>query len=287
MKKTAKDAANGSLESLAALCVVMRQMPEKQLALLLPVFYANLDKHDIPSADSIDSGTLPFPSLNRIFIAVEAIRIFRGIDPVAIEQLWQRVWSSIQLLEAAHQCKPDSLGTEITCVTFFRTIEMFQDAAGGGPAASMAGVWMLVDQAWRAMLQRHDMLCDDAFHKLCRFIARGVISQRDVEELAEGMGGLKDLAFVLMQHMHLGTANRDDSIYIHGTLKFLIVSEGFVPSLCPALLAAGIVPVLTGFVANLGSHVDKVNSIKRPALLKHSLCILMSTIMRPTSSLYP
>jgi predicted anti-sigma-YlaC factor YlaD len=108
-----------------------------------------------------------------------------------------------------------------------------------------------------------------------------------VEELAEGMGGLKDLAFVLMQHMHLGTANLDDSIYIHGTLKFLIVSEGFVPSLCPALLAAGIVPILTDFVANLGSHVDKVNSIKRPALLKHSLCILMSTIMRSTSSLYP
>ncbi|KAJ6628505.1 hypothetical protein B0H10DRAFT_1940342 [Mycena sp. CBHHK59/15] len=234
LRKTVTDAAN-----------------DAHLPLLLPVIYANLHAEDIPSLDVILAGTFPFSSLNRIFVALEGLQKIRAIPPDALLDLWPRVWACIQLLEAARQYNPDALGDDVIRVIFFRSIEVFHcHRATAKLMDSTSGVFVLVAQAWRVILQCENIPHDDVFYELCRFLGRAVIVPANVEEFIEGAGSATDLALIIIQHIDLTLPDRiEDSRFLYGVIAFLVKTEDPDGSFRSALLACGIVRTLTGVVS--------------------------------------
>ncbi|KAJ7083923.1 hypothetical protein C8R43DRAFT_1115460 [Mycena crocata] len=286
LRKTATEAADGSLKSLTALCVAMLKMTSEEALLFLPVFYANLDPHDFPSSDELAAGAFPSSALNRIFVAVEAMRMFRGIHPAALQDLWPRLWACIELLEAAQHHKPDVLGFEKTRVAFFHSIEIFQGTDGGGPFVETAGVWVLVGHVWQALLKRENALSDNVFHKLCRFVLRATITRQQLEELLESAGGPINLASLVVQHINLSLGDLEDSTYVYAAISLLTSTENLVESFSSALLEGGIVPVLTAVVSTAGRSVDAMAGIQRPILLNHTINLLLSILTGSTEALH-
>ncbi|KAF7368348.1 MYND-type domain-containing protein [Mycena venus] len=287
LRRKAIEAANGSLDSFTALCVASLEMPNEQHLLLLPVFYAALDVSDMPGIDEIDPQTFPFFSLNRIFIAVEALRKIPVIHPIALDDLWPRIWACIQLLQAAQKHTEDMLSADVTRISFFRTIEIFQDPEREGPIDTTDGVWILVGEAWEAILQREEVLCDDALYKLSRFIARAAFTPSNVEELIRGAGGPTQLASLIIQHLKLSIVDMEESIHLFSMIRLLIRADGVSPSLRSALLGCGVISVMTDAVSTLGSGTEELTGVKRYELLNHALCMLMGTMTGATGSIYP
>ncbi|KAF7368359.1 MYND-type domain-containing protein [Mycena venus] len=283
LRRKAHDAVNGSLEALQALCAATLQMSDTNRTLLLPVFYAALDVPDIPSMDQMTAENFPFSSFHRIVLAIGAVSNISVIHPLALKDLWKRLWVGVQLLDFATQLRPESFSNAgIGPINCFCMIERFLYEDGEGPINSTEGVWILVGKSWRAMLQREDIFGDLAFNKLCRFLARAAITHDNVEELIVGAGGTTEFALVIVQHIKLtkftiGTLT--NSVYLRSVLSFLFRTKEDEASLRSELLECGIVSTLTEAVSILSSSVQELKGgSTRAGLLYTGLVILMEVI---------
>ncbi|KAJ7659158.1 hypothetical protein DFH06DRAFT_1472583 [Mycena polygramma] len=288
-RKLANEAVQGSVSSLAALCVAAGNMRDEYKIPLLPVFYAVLDVDDLPDPEGIDASTFPFTSLNRIFMAVDALSKINGIERGALEELWPRVWACIQLLQAARQYKsPDgSLELDVTRIVSFRALDMFENKEGSGAMYTNPAVWNVVGQGWKAILRSSDPLCDNTFLKCCRFVTRATYTPEKLGELTDGVGGSAALALLVVQHINFGLQHlQDDTTYLYGGIGFLDRTQGMDPSLHAALLIHDIVPLCTTVVAKVGSSGTDLQGFRRPQMLNYSLCVLFGIITRSTGSIY-
>ncbi|KAF7334130.1 hypothetical protein MVEN_02318900 [Mycena venus] len=171
LRTKALAAANGSLDSLRALSAAVPQMSYEDRIFLLPAFYAALDVPDIPNIEAMTTESFPTSSFHRVVLAVGVVSNIPGIHPLALNDLWMRLWVGVQLLDFATQLIPEAfLNAGIGPVNFFCMIERFLHEDGGGPINSTKGVWTLVGKSWSAMLQREDVFGDMVFNKLCQFL---------------------------------------------------------------------------------------------------------------------
>ncbi|KAF7344636.1 MYND-type domain-containing protein [Mycena venus] len=279
LKTMAHAAANGSLDSLRALSAAVPRMSNEDRLLLLPAFYAALDIPDIPTIEAMTTESFPTSSFHRVVLAVGVVSNIPGIHPLALNDLWMRLWVGVQLLDFATQLIPEAFSNAgIGPVNFFCMIERFLYEDGGGPINCTTGVWTLVGKSWSAMLQREDVFGDMAFNKLCRFLARAAITYTNVEEVIVGAGGITELAMIIVQHIKLtkfSIATLADSIYLHSVVRFLSCTD---TSLRSGLLRCGIVPALTGAISILGSSQQDVKGVTRTGLLHSALVILMEAV---------
>ncbi|KAF7334058.1 MYND-type domain-containing protein [Mycena venus] len=279
LRTKALAAANGSLDSLRALSAAVPQMSYEDRILLLPAFYAALDVPDIPNIEAMTTESFPTSSFHRVVLAVGVVSNIPGIHPLALNDLWMRLWVGVQLLDFATQLIPEAfLNAGIGPVNFFCMIERFLHEDGGGPINSTKGVWTLVGKSWSAMLQREDVFGDMVFNKLCQFLARAAITYANVEELIVGAGGTTELALIIVQHIKLtkfSIVTLADSIYLHSVIRFLSCTNA---SLCSGLLRCGIVPALTRAISILGISRQEVKGVTRTGLLHSALVILMEAI---------
>ncbi|KAF7334049.1 hypothetical protein MVEN_02310500 [Mycena venus] len=272
-------AANGSLDSLRALSDAVPRMSNEDRILLLPAFYAALDVPDIPAIDAMSIENFPSSSFHRVVLAVGVVSNIPGIHPLALNDLWMRLWVGVRLLDFATQLMPEAFSNAgIGPVNFFCMIERFLYEDGGGPINSTKGVRTLVGRSWSAMLQREYVFGDMAFNKLCRFLARASITHANVEELIVGAGGTTELALIIFQHIKLtkfSIVTLADSIYLHSIIRFLSCTNS---SLRSRLLRCGIVPALTEAISILGSSRQEVKGVTRTGLLHSAFVILMEAI---------
>ncbi|KAJ6481324.1 hypothetical protein C8R47DRAFT_595547 [Mycena vitilis] len=222
-------------------------MQEPQIDLYLPVIYANLDPSAIPTSlavetpFSLDESTLS--AITAAFLSLLTLSNMklglstRGVVP----QLWPRCWNWIQFLDMHYYCVSpgDTRGAEDNRTAYFRVFEDFYHHPEVRLTINVTpGVRFLLAQVWRTFIRRvladpssiAGLLTMSGFligHEVHGFRSKeSPITEphhtAHIEELAEGAGGMDQLAQLIVDHINLrptDPSHRRDTLV--GVLVFI------------------------------------------------------------------
>ncbi|KAJ7036138.1 hypothetical protein C8F04DRAFT_1096259 [Mycena alexandri] len=202
IRRLAKLAAGGSLESLLRLQRPVQEGSEARSLLFLPVFYANIDTGAIPTPDEVDT-TDPSPEV--------ALESYPHLPDYLYPIFWPRVWPWIDFLDTHHFCLGGTHaslnGQRANRIHFLQQIRRFRSKDNVADSVnSTYGVWTMVARLWAFCVDpQRDMFRggSSAATVICHFIGSPV-SASTFDELVEALGGTqRDLATVLVQHLTL------------------------------------------------------------------------------------
>ncbi|KAJ7164474.1 hypothetical protein C8R46DRAFT_1193101 [Mycena filopes] len=207
LRRLAKLAAGGSLESLIRLQRPVQEGSEARSLLFLPVFYANLDLGQIPGPDEVDTAD-PSPSvvstLMRAFVSIQALESYPNLPPDLYPIFWPRVWTWIDFLDTHHFCMGGThtslSGQSANRVHFLQEIWRFRAQETTTELVnSTSGVWTMVARLWARCVDGA-LFGSPMANVVCHFIA-SPISAAGFDEVVEALGGTqRDLATVVVQH---------------------------------------------------------------------------------------
>ncbi|KAJ6459952.1 hypothetical protein C8R45DRAFT_542490 [Mycena sanguinolenta] len=213
LRRIAKTAASGSLESLTRLERPVKEGPESRKLLFLPVFYANLDPDGIPGPDEVDT-TEPSPSvgstLMRAFVSLQALESYPDLSLDLYPILWPRVWTWIDFLDKYPFClDAGAVSPDGNRAHFLQYIQRFRcHETAVHLVDSTHGVWTMVGRMWALCVERNLFARGFAgATAVGRFIA-GPVSAVQLAELVEALGTTQgDLALVVVKHLNLVTCD--------------------------------------------------------------------------------
>ncbi|KAJ7439725.1 hypothetical protein B0H11DRAFT_2101460 [Mycena galericulata] len=241
----------------------------------LPVFYAVLNSQYTPELDGIPSG----PTLQRIVYALECLYVLRhDIPPAAFVDLWPRLWGSISLFEADI---PDLrlFGGDAIRVIFWEIVQSFHTGETAELIETTPGVCKLAARAWRTTLEREDIFHDMGFKTVCRFLDTASIV---IEEFIAGAGSPTALALLVIQHFKVVLVDPLEHGWpLCAAISFLVKTGDLNTPLRQALLANGIVRVLTHAVCALASSINPFLAVNRADILTRCLALVIHWFTGP------
>ncbi|KAJ7481953.1 hypothetical protein FB451DRAFT_1237638 [Mycena latifolia] len=202
--RSSMPAVNGSLSSLRDVCQLLESSNEAHL-LFLPVFYHNLDAQKIPSADEMDTETLPetiLSTITRAFLALRGMYNYPSPPFGSHVFIWRRVWPWMQFFRIHHPPIPRAPTPDALSAVFFLIFSGLWRDDTVDEISGEPGVRVLVAQAWAFFLQASDYASSTGFHGISRFLS--VPWARDrfcFQELTDGAGSVGALAELVTQHM--------------------------------------------------------------------------------------
>ncbi|KAF8209164.1 hypothetical protein K438DRAFT_1960896 [Mycena galopus ATCC 62051] len=212
LRRLAKTAANGSLESLKRLERPVREGPESRTLLFLPVFYANLAPEGIPSPDDVDT-TEPSPTvlstLMRAFVSLQALESYPNLSPDVYPILWPRVWIWIEFLDTYHFCLGHAADSQHgNRAHFLQQIRRFRSHETSAPLVdSTHGVWTMVARMWALCVERNSFARGFAGATVVGQFISGAVSAAHFDEVVDALGGPPHLAAVVVKHLRLVTCD--------------------------------------------------------------------------------
>ncbi|KAF7363050.1 MYND-type domain-containing protein [Mycena venus] len=210
LRRLAKTAANGSLESLKRLERPVRESPEGRKLLFLPVFFANLDPASIPAPDDVDT-TEPSPdvvsTLMRAYISLQALESYPDLPEDLYPIIWERVWTWTDFLDQYYFCLGHS--QHANRVHFLQKIWQFRSQETASHLVdSTYGVWTMVGQMWSLCVERNGFARGFAGAGVVGQFIAGPIAAAHLNELVDAIGGTqRDLAAVVVKHLTLVTCD--------------------------------------------------------------------------------
>ncbi|KAJ6562216.1 hypothetical protein B0H19DRAFT_1233920 [Mycena capillaripes] len=232
LRRIAKIAASGSLESLTRLERPVKEGPENRALLLLPVFYANLDLESIPSPDEVDT-TDPSPdvasTLMRAYVSLQALDSYPNLSPELLPILWPRVWAWIDFLDTYHYHLGNASSEHANRVHYLQKIRWFRSHENATELVdSTHGVWTMVARMWTLCVERDGFARGSAGTTAVGYFIAGPISAVHLDELLEALGGTqRDLAAVVVRHITLVTRDPRNPLaasnlyHLHSVTVFL------------------------------------------------------------------
>ncbi|KAJ7747854.1 hypothetical protein B0H16DRAFT_1850421 [Mycena metata] len=206
IRRLAKLAAGGSLESLIRLQRPVQEGSEARSLLFLPVFYANLDPGGLPTPDEVDT-TDPSPevvsTLMRAFVSIQALESYPHLPDHLYPIFWPRLWFWVDFLDTHHFCLSGTHaslnGQSANRIRRFRSKDNVVDSVN-----STYGVWTMVARLWALCVDpQRDMFRggSSAATVVCYFVGSPV-SASAFDEVVEALGGTqRELATILVQHL--------------------------------------------------------------------------------------
>ncbi|KAJ7676578.1 hypothetical protein DFH06DRAFT_1291567 [Mycena polygramma] len=242
LRKIATAAAHGSLDSLRRLRKFM-QGPQNDFS--LPVVYANLDPAKIPSPSAIEAlDENGVSDITRAFLSLLILSDLKKRKlPTGglVAQLWPRCWAWIQFLWMHYHRWPstDTSGVEEDRAAHFLIIDdLHYHPEGRAIVYATPGVRILLAQVWRMFV--HRVQIDPTRIAGLRAVTE-LLAEREqldfhsqhppvnsplhiahIEELAEGAGGMDQLAVLIVDHISLfPTDPADMAQVLRGVLAFI------------------------------------------------------------------
>ncbi|KAJ7471618.1 hypothetical protein B0H11DRAFT_1364940 [Mycena galericulata] len=198
----------------------MKESPENESMLYLPVFYANLDTDSIPHPNDVDTlspSQTVVSVLMRAFISLQALESFPHLPPDIYTVFWPRAWAWISFLDTYDihtHCLANARGSgarNANRVHYLQKIAHFRTHAREETAIlinSTEGIWTMVAAVWTLCVERNLFAGGYAgVAVVCKFVA-SPISRAQLNETIDAMGGTQTaLAAVVVQHMELVACN--------------------------------------------------------------------------------
>ncbi|KAJ7167998.1 hypothetical protein C8R46DRAFT_1350869 [Mycena filopes] len=272
LRRLATQAASGSISAMRNFATSMSQQPHVEL--LLPVLWANFDPAGIPHADALDART-PCPdtvrALQRALCANEILSVLnlKGALPGVYVELWPRVWAWMEVLEVYHPLLPKPIPAVALRTRFLDVIfDILHDPLANAVIHTTPNIYAFVALTWTGLALQHSSGSHRLrFQAISHFIMSSAWDPENVHEFVDGAGGAETLARLVVQHVEARAIPSSTSKQL-GAMDtvwlarlFFFVQALRSAELQSALLAAGIVPVLTTTLISL-SQADS----KSPAL---------------------
>ncbi|KAJ7749802.1 hypothetical protein DFH07DRAFT_552205 [Mycena maculata] len=191
IQEVATAAANGSFKDLKRLRQMILVEKRHSSEALLPVVHRCLDPKKIPTVDEA-------APCNAVSVAALALRTFPAIMiPSGIgSDLWPRIWAWFQFLDTH---RVDTHGITPTKVVLLRCAARLRREERSPLMNNTKGFYTEVARVWASPDVQPDALRFVFGHLI-------IVDMLNLEELMEGVGGnVKDLARLVIQHIHLTT----------------------------------------------------------------------------------
>ncbi|KAK7042044.1 MYND-type domain-containing protein [Favolaschia claudopus] len=238
LRRLAKTAAHGSLESLVKLKKLIKDGSTPHFVLFLPVLYANLDPEAIPHSDDVDAVETAAEVniiLMRAYTSLEALSLFHLSAAVCID-LWPRIWTWIEFFDAynfcLHQLPITDCSPHGNRAQFLRQVWRIRHDLGSNDLVdSTPGVWTMVGNMWARCVQTNAFACGFfGGEAVTNFIqATGPIQMCHFRELLLAVGGnQQDLAVIIAKHLSLVThdlrhsASETNISYVRAVIVYLL-----------------------------------------------------------------
>jgi hypothetical protein len=223
----------------------------------LPVVYANLDPGRIPDIEMLDMRSPPPDAVLPLSLAMrsmEALPFMRLAPPGVYPEVWPRVWIWVQLIEIYCPLLPNYDSVQAfrcricACLLGMLMVDTAARLIHGTPM-----VYAFFGRTWADL--NLDYKIESGTTALYHFIYTSRWTRSNVEEFAEGAGGIGNLAALAVRHICFITRSSRSrsrpSPLPKTELRWLTSILNFVryagnSELLQPLLSAGIVGALTG-----------------------------------------
>ncbi|KAF8214622.1 hypothetical protein K438DRAFT_1926990 [Mycena galopus ATCC 62051] len=187
----------------------MQQAPgPAQARRLLAEFYADLDPAGVPTVEEIESGRGD-AKVTRGFLALLRLtdQHLKVLSPDVYPAFWPRVWAWFQFVDTYSDCFPDLefLHPDHRYTPLFTIVSaMLNDARTAAMIESTPGVRYVLARGWAGILERPASFLE--VHTQISHIIRihfKVHNPQNHAEIVDGVGGISDLAQVLVKHIDI------------------------------------------------------------------------------------
>ncbi|KAJ7146700.1 hypothetical protein C8R44DRAFT_845723 [Mycena epipterygia] len=280
-------AARGSAQAFATVRSLMIQN-RGSAHQFIPVIFANLDPSRIPDPDvlaSSEAGSSVRSSVTMAIRALEALLLCTSELPEeAYSEFWQRLWIWVQFIDVhgLHSPMDEFLYKGVTLMLFF-----LDGTSTSSAKLMMPEARVFVSRAWVVLVSRAELglnTMDSVPIELPMLVLADFLdschsSPSHVADFAEGVGGIDDLACLIVRYIAILPRTPAAEISapqrrLRSTLEFVghaASSTGKLHALREPLMSSGIVRALTAVLYNLSES-------GRKPLLHRCLDILMSFI---------
>ncbi|KAJ6513596.1 hypothetical protein C8R47DRAFT_1313762 [Mycena vitilis] len=213
LRLLARGAAAGSSKDLQRLRDLAKAVPaSSQVALFLPVFYANLDPRLIPSTEQVD--TLPWNDfiipISNAVCSLDYLRILKPVPMDARLCIWHRVWAWMQFIHIYRTCihRLETYSEPAIYEAFLTAAnKLAQDDGIPQELGDVPGFSVLLVHAWKKfILAPDDASSSYGLREVCTVLclyAKSTGSRpHHLEEFIEGAGGsVSHLASLAVKHL--------------------------------------------------------------------------------------
>ncbi|KAK7039966.1 hypothetical protein R3P38DRAFT_3181789 [Favolaschia claudopus] len=252
IRRFATPAANGSLQDLERLIIVVDEKTSKFLP-CLPVFYANLDPEKIPSKFPAKSETVfcAFLSLHAIRDHLQDLH-FRLYD-----ELWPRIWIWMVFFRAYPEYIPreesDRMPLHLVLVELLLLLETEDDTKE--LISQTVGVRTMVIEAWKLVIDSDQLSSHPSYLEVSEALSdMRLDSTADFQEILDAADGVNGLVRLIMKSLLSRFSPHDRFIAYENldSLRQILVflrNLGNKNILSPALMASEGASVFTAIAA--------------------------------------
>ncbi|KAJ7184848.1 hypothetical protein C8R46DRAFT_1343843 [Mycena filopes] len=209
-RRTAQTAARASHESLACLNrlnALIERMPDSQVILLLPVYYANLDPADIPTTAELDASAA-LPGFERAYIALQGLQIVTCIQnyPADVSpKLWPRVWAWIEFFHEYRDNLPDPgpFGAEAYITWGLLLMGLREHRETAALISKHPGVNAFATRAWMLTLDVPENALAEYCAKAEFMLLLNPSEAKNFKAMVAEAGGYDQLAALVVRHITL------------------------------------------------------------------------------------
>ncbi|KAJ7487934.1 hypothetical protein FB451DRAFT_1167403 [Mycena latifolia] len=288
VRRIAIAAATGPLDDrVIQTRLILDQVPRAQGALLLPVFYANLDPLGVPTAAEMAADATAHRVCTTSAMALLALRAIYPLQNIPLDafpEVWERVWAWADFFDTYSDHLPWLDLPPNMCVRLVFFIGEFQwHKPARDIIATTEGFRTMLVRAWALLLRgtAPPELAALVYHIICNFIQDGMRpgDPANLAELIDGAGGsLDDLALLLVAFIEHILPSRDTVVtaaiafYLDAAVGLMADAE--LQSMKKEMTSASyVITVLGPLVAALARHgVVRALTTMACALSHSSVC---------------
>ncbi|KAJ7673797.1 hypothetical protein DFH06DRAFT_750117 [Mycena polygramma] len=267
IKDAAKLAAQGSDPAVRLLIGVIENkgIPESQMILLLPAFYAALDPKRIPTTAALDTTiSARSPPIASAILSLGALVYLPKPEPAVYAAVWSSAWAWIEFLHTYKLHLLDLPVEEQLYFSFMVIISDIQAEWNEEIISSSPGLRAVVARSWVIFLERSNAVgISNTCHVLIR--DKTLVGTPWLDEYIDGAGGtVDDLAATVIRHINIAIT---DEVPLGTTGIFMLLAVGtfLLKATCSppspetpfeaALLTHGVISALTKAICTLNAVI--------------------------------
>ncbi|KAJ7495385.1 hypothetical protein FB451DRAFT_1164122 [Mycena latifolia] len=258
--------------------IALKPPDDPELQFILPALYHVLDPMGLPSQAEVETISLA-KFVDMICVSFRSL-IALEIPPGCFTDLWARVWECFNFIHTYLDCFPRTT-IELRLV-FILLLARFQThSPDATPILAKSGLRFAIARSLRAFFGAQGLTVPDRiFTDMCRVIGSQPtkLDAATVEEFADGAGGIRQLASLVVGHIGHFPRRTDPSsrFYLDSALKFVLAFdiEGPGTPFIVALPNVGIIKVLCDTLCTLPAASEGM-----PSIMSKTLTILYETFI--------